>query len=761
MFRKLLRRIGLGSDWVLAIVSWAVVARPFLSLGRFVFGFDTLAYTGPNLGFVFESWKRGQIPIWNPSMFGGVPFLGRMGTQGLYLPHVPLTFLDVNTAIQFSVAGHLLLLSLGCVFLIRHCFRLPSPSGGVTAAIIVCSSYVALKTLSFDQLIAISWAPWLLAGIVLLLQRRRFGGILITVTAGSMLILGGHPQYIYLIGIMAALCCVGLLFDAWSWRALRDLVAVTFLILGMTSVQLNATYSLMSGSSITGKRSIATLYNNAFVIDRPRLNLALAGDPFSRLPIAAAGPAEAIAGVGVIAILLATIGAYALIRGRRYWHATSLVFCVVSSSLFAVGPAWWPFRLGYRLIPGFGSARVPGRWLILTVFAIAILAGFGVAEITNRFNSRRSRNWILAVTVGVPLSLLSPIFLDVRRPLMIWWIVATLVVLGLFAMKRQPVARVVILVGLVLFECLPAASRGPSRFDRNEQSFTTLGDRLFDGLDTENGKVLSLTYDKFDDKEYLLSGLRPNTYLLQGLRSIDGYDGGPWVQDRWVSSMKGLVKGDFNPDLTVRSQITFPVRAQDLARQGIRWVLTDTAVLPGNQQFDGLVGPIRKFGTLEIWENPAFLGESFLYVRTRRPKNMERTAFLMGGTSLSTDTGLVDARGPLLRCSNDCYRRSISQIYRGPSEGGYLFEIERPAVLRIGQSWSKDWRVFVNGREVPTFPVDVNSLGIVVPSGKFEVIYRFMPVWLWPLLGLSILSVLLGITFALHARRSTLNDLTG
>src|SRR5262249_4657129 len=49
------------------------VAWPYLSFSQFVTSYDTVTYGGPNLAYFYQNVKAGHLPIWNDSIFNGVP----------------------------------------------------------------------------------------------------------------------------------------------------------------------------------------------------------------------------------------------------------------------------------------------------------------------------------------------------------------------------------------------------------------------------------------------------------------------------------------------------------------------------------------------------------------------------------------------------------------------------------------------------------------------------------------------------------------
>jgi len=82
--------------------------------------------------------------------------------------------------------------------------------------------------------------------------------------------------------------------------------------------------------------------------------------------------------LGVVAPLLALAG---LVVGRPRWRTVTLVAILIISLVLTFAGPYWALT---RLLPALTVVRVPPRWIIPAKFAIAALAGLGVAELGNR-----------------------------------------------------------------------------------------------------------------------------------------------------------------------------------------------------------------------------------------------------------------------------------------------------------------------------------------------------------------------------------------
>jgi hypothetical protein len=736
---------------------WLVSAWPFLDPATSVYGFDTLAYTGPNLQTTFDAWRGFSFPLWQADVFGGVPFLGRLGAQGLYLPHLPLVIFDVNTALDLGAALHLLLLAFGLFVLVRLVFGMLAPAGFVAAAAVLGSSYVAIKMMSYDQLVAIAWLPWVIICIELAIQHpRRVSVAGPLAMATGLLVLGGHPQYIYFAALLVMGYVVLRLLDTRAWRSVLTLALGGALALALTSLQLVAAYFLNSSSGIPSKRTLAALANPSYVLPPSRLPIGIFGDPFTANPTQATGAGEAILGLGLPIVLLAIVGVF---FGQKFGRFTryGLAFgCVLGISL-AVGPRWFPFRVLYEIVPGFGSARVAGRWLLVPLILGALLAADGVGVvIASARNSRRVAFMVATAAIGLVAFWVGP-FEVPRSSLVMWWIAAIASMAGLFISSpgrmKAAIAWSWVMIFVGIGSLIPLGN-SPATFQRSAIAFDEVPKPLVNKIGLEGGRVFAQTFDRFDNAPYLLEQLRPNANALENVESIDGYDGGQWIQQRWIDMVESLTNGQFSTDLNVRSQTRFPLSADLLRRFGVRWALVDASVLPANQQLSGFTGPVGRSGDVELWENPKWVGHAIAYLKAEvRSESLGEQL-----RSASPDVVIVDDERHAIECEGDCFAQGVSALYENDSQSAYIFNIASDGILALDQGWSPDWKVYIDGVRAGSFPVNGNQTGVYFTAGYHKVEFNYDPVWVNPFLALGTFAFLIAVAMGLVTVRAFRGD---
>jgi hypothetical protein len=214
--------------------------------------------------------------------------------------------------------------------------------------------------------------------------------------------------------------------------------------------------------------------------------------------------------------------------------------------------------------------------------------------------------------------------------------------------------------------------------------------------------------------------------------------------------MKSFTGGKFNKDLTVRSQVVFPISAAVMSRQGVRWALIDTEVIGADVQLSGWVGPQMVDGTLQLWQNPTWTGIATSYLQTQQQSSS--ADFRRNINNLyQLQILAVEKNGPIVSCSALCDSVPPVSSYFSGDIGGFETNVPQKSVAAIHVSWSNDWRVYVNGIETEIFPVDVNQVGVLLPPGLNKVTFQYMPKWFFPLFGLMIMSIILSMFVTLCA----------
>jgi hypothetical protein len=761
-------RLGRADVAELAAVGLMVlwVAWPFLGTNGYPTTVDTITYSGPNHVVNLAAWRAWRVATWNPYMFGGIPHLAN--EQAGAASPIKLLALPFGAArgIGLLVAIHLVVLAIGLWLLARRSLRLAVPTGFVASTVGVAGGVVMVKSLQFEQVLVLAWAPLLMFAIDRLLDEGRppLRAMAAVAALTALTILGGHPQLVYVVVPVVLVWTVARTVDRGAFHrfvALGVALAVGVLI---TSIQIIPTLSLTERSAFTSGRTLDQLDDPRLVLDRHVLPRALLGDVTSARPATLGGAFEASAFVGAAAAALALVGLVVSLRRGPRWTAGGLGLTALAGVVLALGPALPVYRWSAAVVPGFDLARVPARWLVAFALAVPILAALGTEAIVRRTVTRIDA----VVSAAVVLAFGALVAVGVLgRPslglLAVWALTALLVVAagGLVTAPGHWVAVGIVLPALVVGVELGAPSaRSEARLVRQPFAFETFESNASRYLEGQPGKVLSLAFDRFDQPAYLAGTFKPNASALYGLRSLDGYDGGLQVTKRWVAMADTFSAAPFNRDLPMRNQMTVPLDAEHLARLGVRWVLVETEVLTAAQQVPGWRGPLAVDGTVQLYENPAYEGEATLRFSSIEAGTTEEAATLAAS---NPSAAVVEPGGPRLECATACTPVGVELERRGNDDTRVTTASDRPALLVLSDQYDPGWSATVDGKAVDIVPVDGFAIGVPIAAGAHDIALRYEPPhWalarLLSLLGVLALAVLLCWPLARRLRHPSQPD---
>lgn len=767
--------VGLFTLWV---------AWPFVQPGRYVLAYDTVTYGGPNLAFTFAQWKHGHVPTWNDTLFGGVYHLANAQAAVLY--PVKLLFLPLRAgeALDLITATHLFLLAFGMWWLLARRLRLRPPAAGLGAIVVVGGGVAMARSLQFEQIAVVAWLPWAMGALDRCVEPAatldRAGRLRATVWAAvalGLLLVAGHPQQVFiaapLLGVWTAVRALDRRVGGSSWRTLAlplgTVAAAGALALALAMAQLLPMASAAGESASFGNRTLRSSSERAYSVEPGIIPSTLLGAGFTDQALSSAASFEALGFVGAAAAALAVFGIAAGLRQRR---ATTIGLLVLGTGalLFAIGPrcsgpadaftcssGGLPYRAGFQLVPGFSLARVPGRWLVVTTIAFAVLAALGADAIARRSLTRRA---VAGATVGVavlaaaalvaPTSL--PDGLKVAAPIA-WTVLAAAVVglawLGLRPAGARAVGVVLALVPIALV-ALELGWQQPNSFARASRSpvaFDQLGGTTADFVG--DARVLSLAAQPFDDLGYLSRALKPNANATAGVRSLDGYDGGLLVTTPWVTAVDPLTVGLFDAELPLGWQSNYPPDRELLARYGVRYVLFDpVATARGlgdpnpedpatrrrvDEQFMAEWGaPVHVEGTIETFENPNWRSDALVYHRVRPlatagldTKAVDRQFVVQLGGVAPDEVLVRQGDADALDCTGDCAATTATVTRPRPGVIDVQVDNPRPGLLAVPETSLPGWTVTVDGAPARLVTADAASLGVAIPEGPHAVRFTY------------------------------------
>lgn len=611
------------SHWLAATILALFVLLlyyPLLFTNRVLASGDLLLYFYPYRDYAAAALRNGQLPLWNPYIFLGVPFFANPQAAVLYPLHWPLIWLPVTQQIYASAGIHTWLLGLGGYCLARR-WGISGTGSLVTALLLAGSGFYGGLIGHLNQMNVVAWLPWALWLLEGVHGRSASGGTLdksvgdpgytlsISLAARmglgrgwlrqsvcfgwlvALMLLAGHTQsaFINLVGVglwllwpQGRINRQGWHLSAlWSFYGPRLTVYTAGCLWGvlLSAVQLLPTWEL----SGLGLRNGGLSYGEATSFSLKPLHL-----PWTLLPtyglvdleqiFATPGYTEYIAYLSLSGLLLALLGGW---QGRGRAHTLGLLFAALG--LFLALGRWNPFYyLLYRLVPGFDLFRNPARWMMLYTLGLTVLAGVGVdCWLRLRGGWEMMGKWSIKIGLAPPQSLITTV-----QFLLISLLVTDLLLAARALPHTQPTAPQAVydvrsapaylLTDPVRQQIDPAAAGrflGMSTITYDpgdmadwrrilqEQAPAQLDERAFAQF------IIALKIQEL---------LVPNLPLLWRVPAVDGFDGGVLPLQRYNRLLTLFVPPDqLVPDGRLREQLKAVPPSALLNLLNVQYLITD------------------------------------------------------------------------------------------------------------------------------------------------------------------------------------------
>jgi len=329
--------------------------------------------------FAFSQLRHGNLPLWNPHIYCGAPFLGGFQSGLLYPLNFGYLFLPLAKAINFGIALH--------VFLAGFFMYLWARRRGLSfLACLFCGAlwmfcgehFLRIMAGQLDHLIATAWIPLLFLAIDGLFEERRAGWILLGVLAISMMMLNGDPQYVFYTAVAAAIYCALCLVKAE--RRARIALGLAATCAGAAAIAAVQLWTGIEASGESVRHAGGVPYSFASMFSFPPenfLTLLAPGffgdvkhfDYWGRCYLW-----EMCLFIGVTGLLLAIYGAAAGDRARRRFSVTMTLLLL----LLALGAHTPLFRALYDWAPGFNQLRGMSKFAVQASAFLVLLAGIGL-----------------------------------------------------------------------------------------------------------------------------------------------------------------------------------------------------------------------------------------------------------------------------------------------------------------------------------------------------------------------------------------------
>ena len=388
---------------------------------------------------------KGELPLWNPYAFSGIPLLGDGQTAIFYPPNWLFFLLPGSAALNYDVLLQFSIAGIGLFLFARSLglWRLPAFLGAV--AYMFCG-FLTARVVHLSILSGAALIPLLFLCIERALHTRTRRWFAAAAGAVALQALAGHPQVPVYSALAIAIYMLVRASERWwstrDWRFLGSMIirlaGIYLLGFGLAAIQLapwaelasfspraaGASFDFVFGSSMAGSNWLLFVF--------PYLYGSIEPGFYGVQPIGIATAVKLWEHSAYIGILPLALAAYALLglgtlpgtrnTERRTTDARTII--VHRSSLTARPTRWFslcafalllivgliiaagkhtPFAGLIYHTPVLGKLRDVERALVLVAFALTMLAAFGMQRLIDADTSRdrvaRPSLLLLAVTI--------------------------------------------------------------------------------------------------------------------------------------------------------------------------------------------------------------------------------------------------------------------------------------------------------------------------------------------------------------------------
>jgi hypothetical protein len=719
---------------------------------------DVPLFVYPSLTLTHESLRAFRVPVWNPTMYGGQPFLASY-QPGVFSPTVLVTALLPPVD---ALLGHAVLrLLIGGVGMFLFLRRLGVAGGAVWfGGLTFLLNPFTVVWLEHPPSAVACWLPWLLWAV----DRNRDDGSAgnVAALAGviALTLLAGHPETAFKLLLLTGAYAIAVSLAGTDRRRGRVAAGLLFgrclpaAILGaaLAAAQIAPFLEYLGESGIAAMRRTFTV--SALVVPAADALTAFVPDAFGNPSRGDTLPVRDAAGVGAnylerqaypgnAAWILAAVS-LAVTRRHRWRVVFLAVATIVAAALMYGAPV---ISQLVALIPVAGLLA-PSRFGLLAIFGVVAMGAIGLSALVDAEREDAAR---AARAAGVALALMAVFVAS-----MIWWrwpqfrygaFLPDLsrAVLWSGAVAGAAVAIVVCLArGLVRGGTAAALVTIVSVVD-----LFALGFRFHPMIPRAQAfpAVPSMTQMAADRGLFRVAGfgnsLPPNTAMAYGLSDPRGYDG---VAPRRMTDLLGRAFGaamahriDARGALPVVDllNVKYLVANDDGRPPPPHWVAVATAPAPVYRN-------LRAFPRAWLVDRVAVMDDAAALDWIVAPSSDLRHV-------APIDAALTPDAGPDAAAAAGIGESRVSRYE--PTEVEITTAAEGRRLLVLADAWYPGWEVYVDGRKAVPVRAYYALRAVAVPAGQHVVRFVYEPASLRLGLAVSGGALLVLVTLAASGNR--------
>jgi hypothetical protein len=659
--------------------------RHILFYGHYAIPWDFRAYHFSQAWFVARSFARGELPLWDPYTYCGMPFYANLTAQLFYPPALAAILLSNWTGgahllywLELQMAAHVLLGGVFTYWLLRR-LNLGRGPAVVGATIYQLGAYTASQAEHLGAIDAAAWLPLAWLCVISLGERFRWRWVAGLAGALAMSLLAGFPAATAVVFISSFLLAAILMLlrraspfvlagmaIAAVWAVLLAAVQVfPTLQLSRLSVAQYRSQFLKTGGGMPLQALVSLVLPNHYGIFQ--FNGGTWKHPWEVTFL--------YTYCGIPALVFAVLA----LTSRRHRYAAVFAWLTLCAALWMLGDSTPVGKTVFALLPDAAKVSLYAEFALCAFsLGMASLAGLGAERIL-----RGRPRWVQAAVITI-----------------------------------------------VAADLIGFSSGRP---------FNTVDERLDPGI----------AYDHYAGVPQLPAEIRRLTNQNVPPWRIDAMEGyadmvthgplfeypsangnDPFALVRLMQTRLSFCRGTLWGRYYEIADPDSPV----LKLMSVRYVMASHRLAkPG-----GLHQVLELPGTY-IYENPGVLPRFFLAARVRRAANMDEALAMLrsGGFDARAEAivegALPDGRGSVTAPPGSATTPagSVRVLEYGARQFALETDAAAPAFLVTSETAYPGWHAWLDGQERAPLLTDVAFRGLPVPAGKHVVKMRFDPEILW------------------------------
>jgi hypothetical protein len=381
-----------------------ILALFFPLLGKHTLFFrDIQLLFMPMKYFLAECWRQCELPLWNPMLFCGTPFVSDIQAGVFYPLSVIFYMFPVPQAFNIFIIIHYILAAI-LVYVLARRWNRSAPAACLAALCFTTGGYLVSTANVLNNLQAAIWLP-----AVFLCFEKGFGShaLFYRLLAAILLavqFLAGEPQL--LLFTLVLLFVYNLIINqhrSWLQHALKTFASLAFIStvsIALVMVQLLPTWEMFAHSV----RAPGFSFQEATEFSlNPLALFQLLGPPSFDIHYNTNGGFSWLLSnyFGLMPLVFA-ITAIVFVRDNRvkFW-----TLCLFVGLVLALGKHTPLFFLLYKMVPFFRAFRFPEKFMFVFAYAIALLAAFGFDYVLEKgLKAKKDITAIVALLVILFLS---------------------------------------------------------------------------------------------------------------------------------------------------------------------------------------------------------------------------------------------------------------------------------------------------------------------------------------------------------------------